>query len=525
MLKILRIFFTFVGIMLFLGSIVIDDWVSIWERCSYVLVSICILAICQPRAVLCCVGWVWTHITSLLQILQSRLNDKRITYETESENAQEQSAEKATMTNGYEGKLDSEPEALQFPVLQQKTGTPRVELVDNFANQTELDIIPYNGKAGMITQPENAASIERADLENLEIETNISDYQDASLENSNTSSDAEAENVTTNNSSDESQPDVFEDIRDPKIMAHYIVLDIETTGFSFQCDKIIEIAAIHYVFGEEAKRFHTLINPQMSIPKHITGLTGIRQTDVDDAPLLDDVADDFRAFIKGYPIVGHNIVQFDLPFLEAHLDLDKPPIVIDTLDMSRVVFPMLPSHKLTDLNFWFNLDSGVSHHADTDAAATNALMWACLYPDKHASNYRKAVRDGLPETKRKHKPKSQHRAEPVSISEIKPSQSRAIIPGPLCGKKIVFTGELSIARKDAMQMAVDSGALLRSGVSGKTDFLVVGRQDLSVVGSDGMSSKQEKAQEINASGKGRIKIIDESEFMSMVTYAPDSDTN
>lgn len=321
------------------------------------------------------------------------------------------------------------------------------------------------------------------------------------------------------------ESDTFDRIRDPKVMAHYIVLDIETTGFSRDNDRIIEIAAIHYVFGEEAKRFHTFINPQMQIPKHITRLTGIRQDDVDVAPLVEDIADDFCEFIKDYPLVGHNIIDFDLPFLEKHMSLDKPHFMIDTLDMARSAFPLLPSHKLSDLNFWFHLNNGDPHRADADAAATNALMWACLYPEKYESLYRRAIRNGPPEAEHTHRSGARHRYDRVHTTEITPSPSRNDKYLPLRGKKIVFTGELSIARNDAMQMAVDAGALLRTSVSSKTDILVVGKQDMSVVGADGMSTKQEKAQEINTSGKGSIKIIGESEFIAMVSPVPDSDTN
>lgn len=330
---------------------------------------------------------------------------------------------------------------------------------------------------------------------------------------------------TKDASAESQEPDAFDRIRAPETMAHYIVLDIETTGFSRNNDRIIEIAAIHYVFGEEATRFHTFINPQMQIPKHITRLTGIHQYDVDNAPLIEDISDDFLEFIKDYPLVGHNIINFDLPFLEAYIPLGEPHFVIDTLTMARSAFPMLPSHKLSNLNFWFHLNDGDPHRADADAAATNSLMWACLYPDKYASLYRKAVRDGIPKNEHVHSPVAKHRADRICITEVKPSLNQIDRSKPLLGQKIVFTGELSIARKDAMQLAVDAGALLRTSVSSKTDILVVGKQDLSVVGADGMSTKHEKAQEINASGKGSIKIVNEAEFMLMISSVSKSGTN
>ena len=313
-------------------------------------------------------------------------------------------------------------------------------------------------------------------------------------------------------------------IRDPDVMDHYIVLDIETTGFSPTNDRIIEIAAVHYVFGSEASRFHTFVNPNIPIPKHITKLTGIHQSNVNSAPEIEDLVDDFISFIKDYPIVGHNIIDFDLPFLVAQFGISIPNTIIDTLTISKITFPDLPTYKLSDLKDWLRLHDGESHRADDDAITTNALLWACLYPEKYESLYRKAIRNGKSENKHTHESKSNRHFQHIDMSEIQPDSKSYALSGPLCGKKIVFTGELTISRKDAMQMAVNAGALLRSTVSGKTDILVVGKQDLSVVGADGMSTKEEKAHELNASGKCCIRIINEEEFMSLISAVSDSNT-
>lgn len=48
-------------------------------------------------------------------------------------------------------------------------------------------------------------------------------------------------------------------------------------------------------------------------------------------------------------------------------------------------------------------------------------------------------------------------------------------------------------RHEAAQMAADKGAIIKGAVSKRTDYLVVGEQDLALVGDDGMSSKEEKS--------------------------------
>lgn len=76
-----------------------------------------------------------------------------------------------------------------------------------------------------------------------------------------------------------------------------------------------------------------------------------------------------------------------------------------------------------------------------------------------------------------------------------------------------------------MQQAIDVGAIIRTSVSTKTDFLVVGQQDSELVGVDGKSSKEEKAQELISSGKGKIQILNEAEFLSMLNYKQEEVNN
>ena len=80
----------------------------------------------------------------------------------------------------------------------------------------------------------------------------------------------------------------------------------------------------------------------------------------------------------------------------------------------------------------------------------------------------------------------------------------------------MFTGELHISRAEAMQLAVDVGAKVTSSVSKKTDYVVVGKQDLALVGEDGMSTKEERAHALNSEGVANIQIIGEAEFLALI---------
>lgn len=316
----------------------------------------------------------------------------------------------------------------------------------------------------------------------------------------------------------------------------YVVLDIETTGLNRLSDEIIELAAIRYSCGQEKERFHTFINPGRPLSHEIINLTGITQEDVDPAPKFDDIAGGFLSFIGTSPLLGHNASSFDVPFLSYHLRVELENPVADTLFIARRTFPDLPSYKLEHLKYIFHLNDNISHQALADVETTHALLLACMTPWKYASQVAAAnwcLRDhGISVRAKKQKQAmrvqaGEESAQPfqqpgkgsafrrISVKEIKPN-CRVDQDHPLCGKTVVFTGELSIPREEAMQMVVNAGATVKTAVSKKTNYLVVGTQDKTLVGDDGMSTKEEKAYAINESGKARIEILKEEDFFTLV---------
>ena len=312
-----------------------------------------------------------------------------------------------------------------------------------------------------------------------------------------------------------------------EILSNYVVVDIESTGFDRHNDRIIEIGAVRYQYGKKVAEFDTLVNPEMLIPLEIVSLTGITQDDVNCAPCLDDIKKEFLDFIGDLPIIGHNAPSFDIPFLSAQMGVEITNTVLDTIPMARDAFPLLPNHKLDFLKTTLQLFPGVSHRALSDVEATNALMWAAMSPRKYETLVHRAYLDHLglhsaPTTKKEKRPPSnitnaKRSYKKVDIKSIVRDDSCSLNPGPLCGKNIVFTGELSMEREAAMQLAVNAGATLKSAVSRKTDYLVVGKQDPTLVGFDGMSTKEEKAHELNNTGKAQILIINEEEFVRLAS--------
>ena len=80
--------------------------------------------------------------------------------------------------------------------------------------------------------------------------------------------------------------------------------------------------------------------------------------------------------------------------------------------------------------------------------------------------------------------------------------------GPLQGKRVLFTGSLSMPRARAQRLAEGAGAVLAGSVSRKLDYLVVGEKP---------GSKLEKAR-----GLG-VSILSEEEFVRLVGGSPNLD--
>ena len=70
----------------------------------------------------------------------------------------------------------------------------------------------------------------------------------------------------------------------------YAIVDIETTGGYAESHRVTEIAIFHHDGMQVTDRYHTLINPGRRVPYFITGLTGITNEMVQEAPAFQDIA-------------------------------------------------------------------------------------------------------------------------------------------------------------------------------------------------------------------------------------------
>lgn len=127
-----------------------------------------------------------------------------------------------------------------------------------------------------------------------------------------------------------------------------IVLDTETTGLeTSQGHKVIEIGAVEMVNRRlTGSNFHYYLNPERQIDEAAMEVHGIKNEDLLDKPLFDDIAVELLGYLKGAELVIHN-APFDVGFLNHEFNqvgynesvIQDNCTVLDTLVMARQKHP------------------------------------------------------------------------------------------------------------------------------------------------------------------------------------------
>ena len=156
----------------------------------------------------------------------------------------------------------------------------------------------------------------------------------------------------------------------------YTVIDLEMTGLSAKNDKIIEIGAARVRGGEIVDTISTLVNPKQHIPQRVQELTGITDSDVENAADMDEAVDNLLDFIGDDIILGQN-VTFDYSFLKQWAVNHNMPLernAVDTLKLARKFLPKEQKKDLESLCTYFGIGRERAHRALDDAMATGIVL-------------------------------------------------------------------------------------------------------------------------------------------------------
>ncbi len=155
-------------------------------------------------------------------------------------------------------------------------------------------------------------------------------------------------------------------------MNSIVAIYTETTGLDNERETIIEIGAVKFKGNRVEDEWSSLINPNRHIPEFITGLTGIDDAMVRQAPHVRDVAHELEAFVGDLPILGHNI-RFDLGFLQKQIPFSLNE-VIDTYELASILLPNASRYNLGALGKALGIALPATHRALDDARATHGVF-------------------------------------------------------------------------------------------------------------------------------------------------------
>ena len=160
----------------------------------------------------------------------------------------------------------------------------------------------------------------------------------------------------------------------------YCIVDIETTGNGIRGNRITEISIFKYDGHELVDEFTSLVNPECEIPYFITGLTGIDDDMVRNAPKLAEIAPKILEITTNSIFVAHS-VNFDYKVIKNELQgLDIPfsRKKLCTVRLSRKLLPGYRSYSLGKLCSAIGIPLTDRHRARGDAHATLLLFHKLL---------------------------------------------------------------------------------------------------------------------------------------------------
>lgn len=309
-------------------------------------------------------------------------------------------------------------------------------------------------------------------------------------------------------------------------MYDFIAIDFETANEHMNSACSIGIACVDN-FEIVEQKYYLIQPPNNLYNPYNSELHGIFPDDTKDAPTFDVVWSEIEPLFHNCIVVAHN-VRFDLTVLKSCLDtysITLPDFkYIDSIAISnRVIADKSYPKTLVDRAAYFNIPVEAHHNALNDAIVCAQIVISSVRTTNrkslqtYCSSFRRRTTHMFSELKpMKDLPAMSHWNTPIKVSNPSSSNVTNDSSNPLYGKNVVITGDFdSMTRTAAIQKITDVGGIVKSGVSSKIDYLIVGKQNLSVVGSDGLSSKERKAYELIKKGNN-ITVLHEQEFLNLI---------
>jgi DNA polymerase-3 subunit epsilon len=283
----------------------------------------------------------------------------------------------------------------------------------------------------------------------------------------------------------------------------FVVIDVETANADLS--SICQIGIASFREGELADSWESLVNPEDYFSAVNVSIHGIDNCQVKDAPTWKDVFPQVASRLQDRIAVCHT--PFDRLALARACDrYDLSGCDCTWLDSARVVRRAWPEfsrsgYGLANVATHFGIEYQ-AHDALEDARCAGLVLLRAvaetgLSPEQWLTRVMQPI-------------------DPFGQINNHIEKRNGNPEGNLFGEVLVFTGSLSIPRREAADAAATAGCRVDDGVTKHTTMLVVGEQDLRVLAGHEKSSKHLKAEQLIGKGQ-HIRILGESDFMRLVS--------
>jgi len=281
----------------------------------------------------------------------------------------------------------------------------------------------------------------------------------------------------------------------------FFVIDVETANADLA--SICQIGIVSFQDKQVVETWESLVNPEDEFDGVNISIHGITEEKITSAPIFPNIFDNLCSRLEGQIVVSH--MPFDRVALARVAEKYDLPILnctwLDSAKVARRTWKQFAYSGYGLANLAKELEVEFQHHdALEDArAAGEILLKAINETGLDISEWLERV----------NKPIFDEAGYSEKIKRDGDSE------GHLFGEVVVFTGALSMSRKEAADMAAQAGCQVNPSVTESTTILVVGNQDIKKLAGNEKSSKHRKAEMLIGKGHN-IRILTESDFMKFV---------
>lgn len=159
----------------------------------------------------------------------------------------------------------------------------------------------------------------------------------------------------------------------------YIAFDVETPNYANNRMSAIGITVIDN--GTVVQEYYSLVDPEAHFDAFNVSLTGITPEMVAGKPAFPALWQEIKPIMESGLLIAHN-APFDLSVLAKCLRdygiVWQPTVPYAcTCQMSRLLLPQLPNHRLNTLCDYLALELD-HHHAGSDSRACGEVLLHCL---------------------------------------------------------------------------------------------------------------------------------------------------